>query len=475
MSGQNLWMYNRENFMWDATNKQTGVFQQQNLLISQHSLFREDIRDLNALTTSKLGNYFIVTTLKLGFIVAIFWNFDRTDTISERPEGYGHIETLFTLLFITSFCFLLTSLWFATNALIISNSYMTKLLVQTVRIPIAGREQTEELVPPAREYEAQHRSAFRIPFLEQLRPSTNARSELSSAQAAQGSQARPPLGPGLEIRARAVSTLPHIKLYRQLMNHWIYFDFYCKASMTLGTSTMLSALGYYMLCYNAIVRLIKQPETLVLSLDLLDDHADMLSGLSAFIFMCMLTLWSAEGDLELRCPLRFLLGVLMLAGPMLSACLIFGVCIREKHIVFMIIVGLHLGWILMLCCLALEEDLASLARHWPAARYIDILECAEIETKPSFGWTVMSAGQNKESEDDWTHVDSLLLSSYGGQPVPSTEDFCSQFHPNAGSTENDAKYSARQRFRSLTILVTVIWILTMGAFAAKAIKQHIRT
>ncbi|CAJ1365821.1 unnamed protein product, partial [Effrenium voratum] len=77
--GMGLWQYNRDSFMFNANVHQAKRFQTQSLLLARTALFREDIRDLAALTINKVDSYLIVNTLKLGFIVTIFFNFDRTD------------------------------------------------------------------------------------------------------------------------------------------------------------------------------------------------------------------------------------------------------------------------------------------------------------------------------------------------------------------------------------------------------------
>ncbi|CAE6958123.1 unnamed protein product, partial [Symbiodinium sp. CCMP2456] len=101
------------------------------------ALFREDIRDLAALTTDKVANLLIVNTLKVGFIVALYFNFDRTDSgFQERTYQEDQLAVLLGMTLLTSFFFLMTSIWFAMHALQLAQAITTKLLVQVVRIPM---------------------------------------------------------------------------------------------------------------------------------------------------------------------------------------------------------------------------------------------------------------------------------------------------------------------------------------------------
>ncbi len=75
--------------MWDATNRQARDFQHQNLIVNRVGLYREDIRDLAGLTTSKVNTYLMLNTLQLGFIVTFVWAYDR----SGPPGGACPMET----------------------------------------------------------------------------------------------------------------------------------------------------------------------------------------------------------------------------------------------------------------------------------------------------------------------------------------------------------------------------------------------
>jgi len=180
-----LWSYNRENWQWDWQVRQASKFQIQNMQVSRYSLFREDIRDLAGLTTNKMDSYLIVNTLKLGFIVTLLWNYDRTDEPVEEDFRLRLFVFLFSLCFCTSFFFLITSIWFSMHALIVSQAFMTKLLLQTIRVPFASDEDIEAAAPQASDYETDVQEAFRVPLVQQSQRTpadTTAASSSGSAQ-----------------------------------------------------------------------------------------------------------------------------------------------------------------------------------------------------------------------------------------------------------------------------------------------------
>ena len=270
-----LWSYNRENWQWDWQVQQACEFQRQNMAVSRYSLFREDIRDLAALTVNKMDSYLIVNTLKLGFIVTIFLNYDRTD----GPQHPGYMERqvtlLFSVCFLTAFLFLLISIWLSMHASIVAQSFTTKMLLQAARIPVATDQQISSAVPAAKAYETNLDDAFRLPLQGTMGTSawTGKRPGPLGPQAGpQGpapgprvspvpwappsppSEGRdPPSFPNIRLPEQSaqgatseeLDANPHLKFYSFLMRNWQTFDLYSKVCMSIGTSTLLSGIAYY--------------------------------------------------------------------------------------------------------------------------------------------------------------------------------------------------------------------------------------
>jgi len=164
---QTVWSYNRENYMFDIPLRQARQYQVQNMQLARFQLFREDVRDMAAVTVDKVQSYMIVNTLKLGFIITVFFNFDRTDT---EGDLMGHEENqvamIFSVTMATSFFWLITSIWFSMHAVILSQTLMTKMLLQVARIPLPSLFQIADAAPNSSAFERNFIDAFRVPFLQ---------------------------------------------------------------------------------------------------------------------------------------------------------------------------------------------------------------------------------------------------------------------------------------------------------------------
>lgn len=383
-----LWSYNRENWQWDWQVQQACEFQRQNMAVSRYSLFREDIRDLAALTVNKMDSYLIVNTLKLGFIVTIFLNYDRTD----GPQHPGYMERqvtlLFSVCFLTAFLFLLISIWLSMHASIVAQSFTTKMLLQAARIPVATDQQISSAVPAAKAYETNLDDAFRLPLQGTMGTSawTGKRPGPLGPQA--GPQAGPqgpaPAGPRVSpvpwappsppsegrdppsfpnIRlpeqsaqgatSEELDANPHLKFYSFLMRNWQTFDLYSKVCMSIGTSTLLSGIAYYATFFSRS------------SSEELDPFA---SGWFCFGFMSVLAWWSVTIDVVLQRVEHAAWAIVSLSGPITAAA---GITLNQQNL--MVLASFLQGcWVWFLCgsALALRNGLP---RRWRASLYIDIL------------------------------------------------------------------------------------------------------
>ena len=393
-----LWSYNRENWQWDWQVKQAGEFQKQNLAVGRYGLFREDIRDLAALTVNKMDSYLIVNTLKLGFIVSIFLNYDLKDAAQHAGCMVRQVTLLFSVSFLTSFLFLLISVWLAMNASIIAQSMTTKMLLQTARIPFMSDADILSAVPEAREYETRLDDAFRLPLDTRANMASTAtqadehRTQRSpTAHGSHSSRTSPvPWAPtldpmiepadsyqstpeafgertrGPEIRhgnsidgtsgmSDELDANPHLKFYSLLMRNWQTFDLYSKVCMSIGTSSMLSGIAYYATYFS---RSDSKGEVL-------DPYT---SGWFIFAFMTVLAWWSVTIDVVLTRFEHFVWASVSLCGPAMAA-----VSILSHQRVLMPLVFLLQGcWVWLLCgsSLALRNGLP---RRWRASLFIDIL------------------------------------------------------------------------------------------------------
>ncbi|CAK9001132.1 Pre-mRNA-processing factor 19 [Durusdinium trenchii] len=63
---EDIFGYNRGNFMFDQKLRQWREYQEQNMRVKQFMLYREDMRDLTELTISKMDSYLMIAVLELG-------------------------------------------------------------------------------------------------------------------------------------------------------------------------------------------------------------------------------------------------------------------------------------------------------------------------------------------------------------------------------------------------------------------------
>ena len=348
--------------------RQACEFQRQNMAVSRFSLFREDIRDLAALTVNKMDSYLIVNTLKLGFIVTIFLNYDRND----GPQHPGYMERqvtlLFSICFMTAFLFLLISIWLSMHASIVAQSFTTKMLLQAARIPVATDQEITSAAPVANMYETSLDDAFRLPLQRTGSRSSGVKfgpptpQERVSSPIPWAPEERDPPGPNLRLPvppargpfiSEELDANPHLKFYSLLMRNWQTFDLYSKVCMSIGTSTLLSGIAYYATYFSRS------------STEELYPYA---SGWFCFGFMSVLAWWSVTIDVVLRRVEHAAWATVALSGPVTVAV---AIIMNQQNL--MILASFLQGcWVWFLCgsALALRNGLP---RRWRASLYIDIL------------------------------------------------------------------------------------------------------
>ncbi|CAK9041162.1 unnamed protein product [Durusdinium trenchii] len=341
-----LWQYNRENYMFDVPLRQGREFQKQNVNLARYALFREDIRDLASLTTDKVSNLLVINTLKVGFIVSVYFNFDRTDAGFEQLTWHDQIlSVLLGMTLLTSFFFLMTSIWFAMHALQLAQAITTKLLVQVVRIPMPTEIDIAKAATEAKQFEMNFREALRVPFMSgqpdaqngqngQL-PHPNSMDDLNHVDDLSVSDlsgltrlphrvktmvkeqmvkddplASKPGGPvvtslnelmyGYENMDKTFSQIePHLKLLSLVASSWQPFDLYSKVTTVLGSSCLFSGLAYYSIFYY------KPSGTSEVTPE----------AWCCFLFMCTLAWWNLTIEIAGSSFDLALAAIFMMVGP----------------------------------------------------------------------------------------------------------------------------------------------------------------
>jgi len=421
-TAQSLWSYNRENYMWDWQNRQARDFQHQNIAIGRYGLFREDIRDLAGLTTNRIDSYLVVNTLKLGFIVSLFFNYDKDDGPTPSHDGVNILTMLYAICFLTSFFFLLFSIWFSMHAAIIAQCFMTKVLLQVVRIPLPSDEEINQAAPDAQEYEVAFGDAFRMPFAPRRqahgvrqsgkRSQEDAREVLVAMPADREGQRYAPrtavpsrrdhreslelTGPtGADPMNATTNVPPHQKFYCLLMSNWQPFDFYSKVTMSIGTSAMLSGVAYYSLIYMR--RSAAHGEVVV-------HH----SGWFVFAFMSVLAWWSVTLDLELSKAEHGVVAIVSLGGPLATAAIMHSSA--QLPWLWLLPTILQGIWAMLLCCSGVSTTHGSgWPRHWQAARYLDVASDACSGSVDGRLGITTARPSRREQFELFAHAATLLL------------------------------------------------------------------
>ncbi|CAJ1392266.1 unnamed protein product, partial [Effrenium voratum] len=402
--GQTIWQYNRENYMFDVPLRQARDFQVQNVNLARYALFREDIRDLASLTTDKVSNLLVVNTLKVGFIVALYFNFDRTDTgYQDRSLNEDILSVLFGMTLLTSFFFLMTSIWFAMHALQLAQAITTKLLVQVVRIPLPSEFDIAAAASEGRDFEMNFREALRVPFIEENQakpgspnppqpekeasPVRSRTQRFSTKLNTLTSAVRDKVVPDVDSRnlddqkaplvERGAVTVslqdliygirpevehvsqmePHLKLLSLVASSWQPFDLYSKVTTVLGSSCLFSGLAYYSIYYNKG-----------------DNHEATPEAWCCFLFMSTLAWWNLTIELAANTLDLTIAALLILVGPVLwllsNRPTLTGTLMR--HFGYPLLVTIQASWIIYLGVRA-----CTFAGEWPhffvSTRYLNVL------------------------------------------------------------------------------------------------------
>jgi len=272
-----IWGYNRENFLYDREMRQEQEFQVIDMRLAQVNLWRDDVREMIGLTEKKMDVYMVVNALQLGFTVTLF-----TEGRLE-PGTPEWLLWLYMLSLAGAFTLLLASVWFAMHASVAAQGNAVRLLTQFVRPPIPSWEQLEATRTYGHAFEGIPAQAMmRVPLLQTISEgspkdhhhgpeyghfqdhddeassSSIDDSEEPSEASATGPQAADPWGlerrgDGVyELQRRPLTANRHTHLVREASKQWQAYDAFARASMTLGTIHLCSALSYYILGYVLI-------------------------------------------------------------------------------------------------------------------------------------------------------------------------------------------------------------------------------
>mmetsp|Transcript_43630 Transcript_43630/g.102901 ORF Transcript_43630/g.102901 Transcript_43630/m.102901 type:complete len:1021 (+) Transcript_43630:114-3176(+) len=272
---QELLPYNRENYFFDAKMKLEREYQEQNIRVKQFELYRQDVRDLVALTTGKMDSYLAPAAVMLsGCIVLLIEGqlADAADPFFEDNvvDDQEWLIWLYVISLAQAILYFLLSMWLALHASVAAHSFGVRLLTQFVRLPVPDRSKLDAARTYAAEFEGQSiQEILRVPlWKKQLEKMADALGdggdeEASTASVIGGQAAEDVMRAsttatnatasmdnlGSEVfvgsNKLAVLSLRHVRLYRDLQSNWQAHDAYARVCLALGTYTLVHAFAYY--------------------------------------------------------------------------------------------------------------------------------------------------------------------------------------------------------------------------------------
>lgn len=245
-SVEELFGYNRGNFMFDQKLRQWREYQEQNMRVKQFMLYREDMRDLNELTISKMDSYLMIAVLELGCCLDLLVHGVLHLHEMSKDEQPTWNLWLYVISLAEAFVFLFLSAWLAIHASVSAHSFTVRLLTQFVRLPVPSTEQLNAASATGTDYENMGiEDILRIPVIrqqaERLNAEQNAENEAEADPSGVAVSGLVMLQPG----ANEATAQKHVRVFRDLQNNWQAHDAYARACLALGTYKLIHALAYY--------------------------------------------------------------------------------------------------------------------------------------------------------------------------------------------------------------------------------------
>jgi hypothetical protein len=245
---KDVFMFNRENFMFDKEVNMNRLFQLMKMRIEACDLYREDLRDLFDLTIVKMDNYLIVNSLTLIFTMGFFY------------EGRLPAETPAWLMWLwatnlaAAILFLVLSVWFAIHAAIAAQTFSVRLLTQWLRLPVPTRADVEAAKPSLEQFEqSKLQEMLRLPVISEylkdmLRTGT---SETEEEYIQERSAVRQALEKNYD------QFVDHFVLFQRLQKSFTGYDAYTRVTLVVGAAHLFYVVGYmalanYMLALRQI-------------------------------------------------------------------------------------------------------------------------------------------------------------------------------------------------------------------------------
>eukprot|EP00928_Gymnodinium_smaydae_P048866 TRINITY_DN32732_c0_g1_i1.p1 TRINITY_DN32732_c0_g1~~TRINITY_DN32732_c0_g1_i1.p1 ORF type:complete len:773 (-),score=82.86 TRINITY_DN32732_c0_g1_i1:19-2289(-) len=229
-AGQSLFNYNKANYQYNRGQDLTRDYAAINFRLQHFALYRQDIRDIVALTTTRMNTYHVVVSLELGMCVTMIGP-------ARLPENVPQWVVWQSLAMLCgAFAYLCGSLWLSTLAAVCAESLNARLQTQYVRLPFPDAEELDSALTRAQDFEKEPlHDLVRMPFSARL-PKLHS-CERATGDPLYGTREQQPPGP--------LTSMHHLKLYQQMQQNWQRLDAYSRVCMTLGTHWLMLSLAQY--------------------------------------------------------------------------------------------------------------------------------------------------------------------------------------------------------------------------------------
>mmetsp|Transcript_98416 Transcript_98416/g.317460 ORF Transcript_98416/g.317460 Transcript_98416/m.317460 type:complete len:793 (+) Transcript_98416:188-2566(+) len=242
--------YNRANFLYNSGQKIQRAYTGISYQLQLFNLYRQDVRDIVALTTDKMTHYHVIACLELGMVCTML---GPARLPSEVPSWllWHQLACL-----CASMTFLVASMWLATRAVVVAGSFNVRMQTQYIRLPVPDDEMLDEALTKAEDFEGQDFDGLlRLPFIRSLwnffSPSKG--SEEGDAE----DDEECPLNAKKHTEAHGATPkmingqpMSHLKLYQVLQRKWMCYDAYARVTLSVGTYWLILSLAYYELGWN---------------------------------------------------------------------------------------------------------------------------------------------------------------------------------------------------------------------------------
>eukprot|EP00397_Hematodinium_sp_SG-2012_P013684 GEMP01013904.1.p1 GENE.GEMP01013904.1~~GEMP01013904.1.p1 ORF type:complete len:707 (+),score=130.96 GEMP01013904.1:502-2622(+) len=225
--------YNRENFMFDIDQRQRKRFKALEFRVQRAAQCREDIEDLLPPVTVITGDVAKISA----FLLVLGVMFIGT---ADLPAGTAQwIRCMWMTSTVSAIGFLFVSKWLAFHAIISAQFYATKMLLQSVRLPIPAREELELAVRRASEFENEDaQDVLRIPIVQSKLRSTSL----------------PRIPSAYDSANVPASDVDHIVVFRQLRLQWRTYEVYTRMTLVAGAYALMHSLSFYVVAYSLLLK-----------------------------------------------------------------------------------------------------------------------------------------------------------------------------------------------------------------------------